>query len=466
MLVTQRIRGLFMMFAGCQIILAGILFWLHYVVVGSVHAEAAEPERYWIYCLLMLGGILLESLVRYQQQASLLNLTFAECHRISLQQVATAGFLVTFFLVATKDQVISRVFLFSYAVELYVVMLATGYGLPHRLAKWTFRRSRKDNTLLVGSQKSAAAIKRWLERKAPLGINPVGLLTSAPAQNGGTLKVLGGPEDFERVVREHHVAQVILVEFPNSTDFLVTMMEMCEQLGLHFLVVSDLEERFRHPIVFGHDDGMPLLGLREEVLENPVNRSLKRALDIAISLPVVCFILPVFTAIVWVLHRWQSPGPVFFTQARAGLLNQPFTMVKYRTMHVNNPNEAQQASANDPRIFTAGRWLRKLSIDELPQFWNVLRGDMSVAGPRPHLPQHNEMFARVMRNYHIRAQVKPGITGLAQVRGFRGEATSEEVLRHRIQSDIYYLENWSLGLDVMIVFRTAWQVFRPPKTAY
>ena len=145
MLVTQRIRGLYIIFTSCQIAMAGVLFWAHYFLVSSLYSEVADPDRYWIYCPLMLGGMLLESLVRYQQQARLLNLTFAECHRIALRQVATAGFLVTFFLVATKDQVISRVFLFSYALELYLLLLFTDYFFPPRLARWTFIKSPKDN---------------------------------------------------------------------------------------------------------------------------------------------------------------------------------------------------------------------------------------------------------------------------------------------------------------------------------
>jgi lipopolysaccharide/colanic/teichoic acid biosynthesis glycosyltransferase len=135
-------------------------------------------------------------------------------------------------------------------------------------------------------------------------------------------------------------------------------------------------------------------------------------------------------------------------------------------MHPENPQEARQATEGDARVFRAGRWFRKYSVDEMPQFWNVLRGDMSVVGPRPHLLEHNDQFARLMRNYHVRAWIKPGITGLAQVRGFRGETRTEDKLKHRIESDLYYLENWSLALDVSIIARTAWQLFFPPATAY
>jgi len=135
-------------------------------------------------------------------------------------------------------------------------------------------------------------------------------------------------------------------------------------------------------------------------------------------------------------------------------------------MRVNNEDVAKQATAHDDRIYPAGRWFRKLSIDEFPQFINVLTGDMSVVGPRPHLPEHDEQFARLTDNFYVRKFVKPGITGLAQVNGFRGETRDNGALQHRIEYDIEYLENWSLGADLAIIAQTAVQVVRPPRTAY
>jgi lipopolysaccharide/colanic/teichoic acid biosynthesis glycosyltransferase len=169
---------------------------------------------------------------------------------------------------------------------------------------------------------------------------------------------------------------------------------------------------------------------------------------------------------VWIIQRINSPGPLLLRQMRAGLQNNQFEILKFRTMHVNNPAEARQATRDDLRIYRGGRTLRRLSIDELPQFWNVLQGQMSVVGPRPHLIEHNEAFARVISRFPIRMVVKPGITGLAQIRGFRGEARTSEAIGQRLRSDIEYLENWRLLLDVMIIAKTALQMLVPPKTAY
>jgi putative colanic acid biosynthesis UDP-glucose lipid carrier transferase len=145
---------------------------------------------------------------------------------------------------------------------------------------------------------------------------------------------------------------------------------------------------------------------------------------------------------------------------------RPFKMFKYRTMHVSQSDEARQASKNDSRIFSAGRWMRRFSVDELPQFLNVLLGDMSVVGPRPHLPKHEELFAQVMRKYVIRRFIRPGLTGWAQVNGFRGEIHSEADVQKRVEADLHYLENWSFSLDCLIILRTVKHCLFPPRSAY
>src|SRR5262249_45639835 len=139
---------------------------------------------------------------------------------------------------------------------------------------------------------------------------------------------------------------------------------------------------------------------------------------------------------------------------------------KYRTMHLNHPDEARQASKNDARVYPAGRWFRKLSIDELPQFINVLKGEMSVVGPRPHLPKHEEVFVRVRSRYLIRKFIRSGITGWAQVNGFRGEIHVETDICRRVEADIHYLENWAFSLDCLIILKTIKQCLFPPRTAY
>jgi putative colanic acid biosynthesis UDP-glucose lipid carrier transferase len=257
-----------------------------------------------------------------------------------------------------------------------------------------------------------------------------------------------------------------MLEFPLFTELNRNIIRVCDQLGVRLLIVSDLEEKLRHPVTHFEDDGFRFIGLREEPLENPLNRFCKRAIDIVIALPVMLLVFPVLTVIVWVAQRLQSPGPLFHVQTRAGMQNRRFTIYKFRTMHEGNADLARQAYDGDRRIYPLGKWVRKLSIDEVPQFWNVLKGDMSIVGPRPHLIEHNNQFSQLMANYHVRAFVKPGITGLAQVRGFRGEARDNSDIEKRVACDIEYLENWNLSLECGIILRTCGQILVPPRTAY
>jgi putative colanic acid biosynthesis UDP-glucose lipid carrier transferase len=235
---------------------------------------------------------------------------------------------------------------------------------------------------------------------------------------------------------------------------------------VRLLIVSDLEEKLRHPVTHFEDDGFRFIGLREEPLENPLNRFFKRAIDLAIAIPMSILVFPVLALVVWLAQRLQSPGPLFHAQTRAGIQNRQFTIYKFRTMRPDHSEIARQASDHDERVYPLGKWFRRLSIDEVPQFWNVLRGDMSVVGPRPHLIEHNKQFAQFMANYQVRTFVKPGITGLAQVRGFRGEARDNSDIENRVACDIEYLENWNFSLECGIILRTFAQLFLPPSTAY
>jgi putative colanic acid biosynthesis UDP-glucose lipid carrier transferase len=280
------------------------------------------------------------------------------------------------------------------------------------------------------------------------------------------IPVVGRPDDLEKVISDRGITQVILLEFPLFAEINWNIIRVCDQLGVRLLIVSDLEEKLRHSVTHFEDDGFRFIGLREEPLENPLNRFCKRAIDLAISVPVMLFLFPVLALVVWIAQRLQSPGPLFHAQVRAGMQNRQFIIYKFRTMHLSNADVTRQASDHDERVYPLGKWFRRFSLDEVPQFWNVLRGDMSIVGPRPHLIEHNNQFSRLLQNYHVRAFVKPGITGLAQVRGFRGEARDNADIENRVACDLEYLENWNLSLECGIILRTFAQFFFPPRTAY
>ncbi len=470
-MIGQRTRGLQGALLLCQLMLVPVLLLLSGLVVFTsvTSIEGSLASHYPMYALVVMSGLVFESMSRDRARVrqNLWQHNFMDQHRVTVRQVAHGLGVLLVYLAATKDLAISRWFLIAFTLSLYAGLLTSNYWLPGVLARRIFGGKWVERTLLLGSAVQAGRIRKWLKDKEAYGLQAVGILSTdlVRGQNIAGFPCLGGVADLEEVMRREGVTQVIVLELPQELPQHRQLVLTLEKLGVRLLILSNLEELLEHPVVHIEDEGMRFITLREEPLENPLNRLAKRALDLAVALPVVLFILPPLMLVIWVVQRFQSPGPVFFLQRRAGIQNREFQIIKFRSMHADNPDEARQAVPGDARVFGFGRWMRRLSIDELPQFINVLRGEMSVTGPRPHLVEHNAQFAQQMTNYHIRTFVKPGITGLAQVRGFRGEASSSAEIARRLESDISYLENWRLALDLSIIVRTAWQMIAPPRTA-
>ena len=470
-MVWQRTRGLQNTLLICQLLLVPmvIVFAAIFTFTLVTGYDREHLEHYPIYALVAMGGMIFEAMSRDPVRArqTVGEQGFVIQHRLALRQTAYAIGTLLGYLAATKDLFISRWFLLTFVGALYPTLLASNYYLPRVLAVRIFKGVREERNLLVGPASQAARMKHWLTSKEIFGFRTVGILSSDPIQSANVsgFRCLGRVGDLERVIREEGITQVIVLELPKELDLHRQLVGMVEKAGVRLLILSNLEELLAHPVVHVEDGGLRFITLREEPLENPLNRAAKRLLDLAVAVPIVLFVVPPLAVLIWIIQRFQSPGSLFYVQTRAGIQNQQFKIIKFRTMHENNPDMNRQATLGDERVFRFGRLMRKLSLDELPQFINVLKGDMSVTGPRPHLIEHNTQFAEQMSNYHIRTLVKPGITGLAQVRGFRGEARSSEEIARRLESDISYLENWRLALDVSIIVRTAWQMIFPPRTA-
>jgi putative colanic acid biosysnthesis UDP-glucose lipid carrier transferase len=210
---------------------------------------------------------------------------------------------------------------------------------------------------------------------------------------------------------------------------------------------------------------VPVLTIRQEPLESVMNRAIKRAFDIGFSLFMIIFIFPWLFPVFIILIKLSSNGPAFFTQIRSGRKNKEFLCYKFRSMNVNEEADTLQATAGDSRITKIGRFLRKTNLDELPQFFNVLAGHMSVVGPRPHMLKHTEEYSKLVDKFMVRGLVKPGITGWAQVSGYRGATQNLRMMLKRIRYDVWYIENWSLLLDIRIIFMTVVNMIRGDKNA-
>jgi len=230
--------------------------------------------------------------------------------------------------------------------------------------------------------------------------------------------------------------------------------------------IPDSKEIYSKKLRYEYYDYIPILTLRNIPLEESANTIIKRTFDILFSSIVIVFILSWLTPLIAILIKLESKGPVFFKQSRNGFNYREFDCYKFRSMTPNEDAHLYQATRGDQRVTKVGRFIRKTSIDELPQFFNVLFGDMSVVGPRPHMVSHTNMYAKKIDKFMVRHFVKPGITGLAQVSGFRGEVETDKDIIGRVKYDIFYIENWSLLLDIKIIFQTFINAVRGDDKAY
>ncbi len=229
---------------------------------------------------------------------------------------------------------------------------------------------------------------------------------------------------------------------------------------VRFYLVPDIQNYFNRRLKLTFIDETPMLSLREEPLRLLWNRITKRTFDFVFSSLVLILIFPIVFIIFGTIIKLGSKGPVFFKQKRTGLNGRDFICYKFRSMRQNKDADKVQAKAGDMRITRVGAFMRKTNIDELPQFINVFINDMSIVGPRPHMLSHTEQYSALIDEYMVRHLVKPGITGLAQVSGYRGETETVDKMESRVKADIEYLENWSIWLDIKIILLTVFNVFR------
>jgi exopolysaccharide biosynthesis polyprenyl glycosylphosphotransferase len=403
--------------------------------------------------------------------SSLHMLRLSDAFSLALRQSFYVGACLFTLMFVTKDRSISRIFLGSYLILNLTVLTLIHFRVPRALARALFSDRVRLPTLLLGRATALENLDSWITNRGHLGIQVVGRLSDEQSTRAerAIAPRLGGLDNLREVLRDKSVGQVILLEWIDDPVQVENIVQTCESEGCRFLIHNNYGARFARSFTPVEEGGQHFLALQSEPLEDPLNRAAKRALDVAVALPVVVFLLPPLCVLVWVVQRFQAPGPLFFVRPRGGQSRREFNMFKFRSMRVagHDPEgEAKQATSGDSRVYPFGRFLRRSSIDEMPQFLNVLRGDMSVVGPRPHLPKHDDEFSRIARSYRSRSLVKPGITGLAQVRGFRGEITDSEKLHRRVYWDLYYVTHWSLLLDAQLILRTVWLVPFPNEAAY
>src|ERR1017187_2522472 len=277
--------------------------------------------------------------------------------------------------------------------------------------------------------------------------------------------VLSDTNNVLEIAKKYDVQEIFSTITPEQDSDIYNLMYQAEKECIRFRIVPNLNIFIARDVHIEYFGELPILSLRSEPLDDVGNRIKKRVLDIIISSFVIIFILSWLVPILGLLIILESKGSIFFSQLRTGKDKKPFKCLKFRSMMVNQEADLKQATQNDTRKTKIGKFIRKTSLDEFPQFLNVFKGDMSLVGPRPHMVKHTSDYSKFIDEYMVRQFIKPGITGWAQIHGFRGEITNPEQIQKRVDKDLWYLENWTLWLDIQILFLTIYFVMKGDKNA-
>lgn len=391
----------------------------------------------------------------HERKMSMVRITF----NTAAQTAVTAA--VFMWLVALEYKVVPRRFFFFDFVSVALIL-----SLVHCAIYLFFQYLRKTgrNTLkvvMVGADENSISL--YDEMNEGMGVKSYDVLgfftstlkNSVPSQS----RYLGKVSQCADFLRRESVDEVYCSLSPDSdSETIDALIALCQEKGCTFYYVPNMDGYLRRRMVWSEIGNSTIIKLREEPLDNPLSKLLKRTMDIVISLLFLVLAYPLIWCFVAIGIKISSPGPILFRQKRTGYSGKTFNCLKFRSMKVNVDADKIQATADDPRKTKFGDFIRRTSIDELPQFINVLKGDMSIVGPRPHMLTHTDQYSELLSDYMVRHLVKPGITGHAQVSGCRGETKTLDDMRRRVECDIWYIEHWSILLDIEIFFKTIWQV--------
>lgn len=316
-------------------------------------------------------------------------------------------------------------------------------------------------TVIVGYTPEAIQLKELFETKKNYGYKFLGYFSDKKTNQD----IKGNLLDLKTFSIANQVEEIYCSLSEVSNSQLKDLLEFADENSKTIKFIPDTKEIFSKNLRIDYYDFFPVLSLKDTLLNKPSIKIFKRFFDIIFSLVVIIGLLSWLVPLLSILIKIESKGPIFFKQGRPGIDENEFFCYKFRSMQINTVSETE-ASINDPRVTKIGKFMRKNSLDEMPQFINVFFGDMSVVGPRPHLWCQNIVYRNKIKKYTGRHCVKPGITGLAQIKGFRGRIETEKDMINRIKMDVFYIENWSLILDLKIIFQTMVNIYRGEEKAY
>ncbi len=350
---------------------------------------------------------------------------------------------------------------YSYMI-LFIIMLSWKLSFYYFLKFYRKQWFKFRNVLVVGYGESALELSNFFIKYPEYGFRFLGFLTDKQVDSND---IIGKTDDLQSITENIRIDE-IFVSVPDAMDVNIDqLIDFADDNVIRLRIMPDLRRVTNKNYFVELYEGIPILSFRNLPLDDIFNRATKRAFDVLFSSFVIVTIISWLFPILAFIIKITSKGPIFFRQKRTGKDGNDFWCYKFRSMYQNTASDKQQAKKGDSRITPIGKIIRKTSLDEFPQFFNVWIGNMSIVGPRPHMLKHTEEYSRVISKYMVRHFVKPGITGLAQIKGFRGETTDPSKMQGRVKMDIFYIENWNFLLDVKIIFVTVINIFKGEENA-
>ncbi|WP_312422645.1 exopolysaccharide biosynthesis polyprenyl glycosylphosphotransferase [Epilithonimonas sp.] len=372
-------------------------------------------------------------------------------------------FLIYIFLVFAEDFNYKKFSVYFFLVGVSFSLIRIIFFMYRKKNRFKVgRKLYKYNTVLIGESHYSKLLLSNKELRRYFGIRELYFVEEKYRESNNSKCISQFFKDLDRF----HINNIVLCDNRIDIELYHKIIDIAEHKMIRIYMVPDFKNKLLSSYYLEIIHDVPFLKLIKEPLSSPGKQFLKRTFDFLFSLFVTIFLLSWLIPIVAIIIKLESKGPVFFIQKRSGLKNNAFGCIKFRSMAVNEKADLQIAKKNDSRVTKFGAFMRKTSIDELPQFLNVLVGNMSIVGPRPHMLSQTEQYSKITKKYMTRHIVKPGITGWAQVMGARGEIFSDLDMQKRIEKDIWYIQHWSFFLDIKIIFLTFYNVVKGDKQAY
>lgn len=429
---------------------------------NTLESMFSKPVYYWFFifgvlswlaCVLVLRSFTIKRINSLDRVA-----------KNTIETLLYHIFLVSVYIVATEAYFIPRNYLLSFYSFFILGIFAWRFSVFFLLGFFRKHGLNYRNVVIIGYNPYGLSLKRYFEQNPELGYRFKGFFDHWPHRNNTIIgKFQRSMEDF---LKKENIDEVYVCQSYLKHRYFRHLVRFTENNFLKIKLLPDIKGLVFDDLELEFYSDLPIVSFRREPLQNEMNAALKRVFDVVFASIVLVGICSWLFPIIAILIKLDSNGPVFFFQQRSGRAGKDFLCLKFRTMIVNEEADTRQATRNDARITWFGRFLREANIDELPQFINVLMGDMSVVGPRPHMIRHTEEYSKTISNYMLRHLIKPGVTGLAQAKGYRGQTNDNFSMRNRVRVDILYIERWSFLLDLKVIGLTLLNMLRGQDNAY